>query len=416
MSANPQRSNALQNSSDETALQDSSPGFGRTVKFWLCVTVLPNLCLVLLLIVWSLIAHALGIPLVPASDIGGWLATIGGVMGAIFTAGGIIVALVAVISQLMLEDRVKRAVAEAKQLFQDQYERELAPNLKERARQQVKAQIAFFQATIAGHWKSAEQFTDEALGYDPDLEGARSFLGMQMSTAVGRHFFDQLYGLSRSIEALLAAQRSSQVPATEPPTVTQAILRLKDALDHQDNPGGQASAELALMYGYAEMYDEMLAAIKESLRIDKDLTRYFLPTYRLTMLLWACKQESERMKAVGALLGHSLPVPQAVIRASYEQTDTAPSTPGQGYVEWFALEYGRFGKTTSKLPATIRIWGPSKEDNQKPYYATSIVPPNYGQAVRFPLDENLNPTIDELLAQLDKQWFFIGPKQAIIAY
>src|SRR5260221_12174453 len=59
---------------------------------------------------WLLFAHFAGISSTSVSELSGLLAAIGGMMGAIFTVGGLVISLVAGLSQSTPLDRAKRGM------------------------------------------------------------------------------------------------------------------------------------------------------------------------------------------------------------------------------------------------------------------------------------------------------------------
>src|SRR5215469_10196514 len=63
-----------------------------------------------------------------------------------------------------------------------------------------------------------------------DLDGARSFLGTQMSTAVARHFFDQLYGLSTAVRRRIepGGKMKHETLLTRPPPTHFTCCRSGD--------------------------------------------------------------------------------------------------------------------------------------------------------------------------------------------
>src|SRR5260221_6982464 len=105
-------------------------------------------------------AHASGFALALGGDL---LGLLGGIMGAIFTAGGLVIALVAVLTQLQLQDRVTAAVEKAKQDVVDKFNRELRPTLLDQMQQQVEGRLLFFQATLAKDWRIAQNLIRQAL-------------------------------------------------------------------------------------------------------------------------------------------------------------------------------------------------------------------------------------------------------------
>src|SRR5712692_7639186 len=145
------------------------------------------------LVIWTILlilARAFGFSI---SDAGTLLSVLGSIMGAIFAVGGLVVALVAILTQIQLRDRVEQVVEDAKQSVVNKFEQELRGEYEKQIKQQVEGMLAFFQATNAHDWKQAEKLVTEALQKYPDLPGARSFLGLRVSNEVIKHFYIQLF-------------------------------------------------------------------------------------------------------------------------------------------------------------------------------------------------------------------------------
>jgi len=102
------------------------------------------------LIIWFLIiliAHSAGLPTPSTAEVSGLLSTLGGLIGAVFTVEGLVVALVAILTQIQLQDRVRQEVEKARQSVEDTFNNELCVEYEKRIQEQVKGMLVFFQAT-----------------------------------------------------------------------------------------------------------------------------------------------------------------------------------------------------------------------------------------------------------------------------
>jgi hypothetical protein len=143
------------------------------------------------LVIWTILlilARAFGFSI---SVAGALLSVLGSIMGAIFAVGGLVVALVAILTQIQLRDRVELVVEDAKQAVVNKFEHELRGEYERQIKQQVEGMLAFFQATNARDWMQAEKLVTEALQKYPDLPGARSFLGLHVGYEVINSFYMQ---------------------------------------------------------------------------------------------------------------------------------------------------------------------------------------------------------------------------------
>src|SRR5579859_2631228 len=72
------------------------------------------------------------------------------------------------------------------------------------------------------------------------------------------------------------------------PPKSEAIHWLEKALACGDNPEGNVTAGLALMYGYNDNYNTMIDTIRKALIINHPLISDFRLSDNLMMLLYAC--------------------------------------------------------------------------------------------------------------------------------
>lgn len=100
---------------------------------------------ILILLLW--LARITG--LTTGND-GNAISVLGGIMGAIFTAGGIIVALVAVLSQIQLQDRVKQEIDGARQVLREDFNNVLRKEFEQEIHRQVDGLLSFFSSHKCG--------------------------------------------------------------------------------------------------------------------------------------------------------------------------------------------------------------------------------------------------------------------------
>ena len=194
------------------------------------------------LIIWFLLAiigHLLGISMPSAGDVTGFLGSIGSIMGAIFTVGGLIIALVAILTQIQLQDRVKQEVDKARQGVEDTFNNKLRVEYEKRIQEQVEGMLAYFQATNTSDLQQAETLTREALRKYPKLPGIRSTFALKLSSWIKNYFTGLLYqSVNFDPDSLLnqLPSRSIHVRST-----VEAIDWLKEAQMNHDDPEGQVS-------------------------------------------------------------------------------------------------------------------------------------------------------------------------------
>jgi len=367
------------------------------------------------LIVWFLLVlvmHLVGFSLPSVGDANGLLATIGSIMGAIFTVGGLIVALVAVLTQIQLQDRVKQEVDKAKQEVEDTFNNKLRIEYEKRIQDQVEGMLAFFQATSTTDWRQAEALVREALQKYPSLPGMRSYLGLLLSRKVQEYFSGLLVqNVLQNADSFASAMYLHQLRYAEAPPKVEAIDWLKEALEHQDNPEGQVSAALAFMYGFNEAYGKMLDIIQE-VRINYPALLSYLqsPPDHLMMLIYACNKDQlliqELMKALDVLP----PTEEEVCTAIQKP----PASTNEQFVDWYAVELN-VGANTSKMPVKMRILSPHTQETVKVTRAIifkhgqePIPRPDYSREPD-PSKRVIDLPVDELVKQLFDEFLFLCP-------
>lgn len=325
-------------------------------KLWLSLLVSLLLAALLIPIGWLWAARTLGVPVVPSTGDTGLLTTIGGVMGAVFTTGGLIVALVAVLTQLTLADRAQH--------FMEQRFKALLPGVLDDAERRIEARLLWHDAQArlaAGNWEEAEELTQQALERHPDLAGPRMTFGLTLSERVRTHFLRQHdwirahASIGAQIQGAIGNVPSLAVHESNPVPVTEAIAWLEAALDHNDGPAAQLWEALALMYGVNQRFRKMRRAIADAIIHDETERRRWHDSGRLPLLVFACEDQPDRLgsfQTLGAALGQTLPQPAELVRSAIEQLD--PST---DCVDWWVTGTPwTWWQPTTTFPAVVRIF------------------------------------------------------------
>ena len=302
------------------------------------------------LLIWLfllLIAHGFGFS---TSDTGTLLAVLGSIMGAVFAAAGIAVALIALFEQMQLRGRVEGLVAEKFSALRSEYE--------EQIQNRIDASLAVFQARDAldaGDWPQAETLAREALRKNPRLQGVQSILGLRMGERVQDDFARMLASTPRLVAPGLQAPPAA---AALPPV--RAIHWLDEALQNGDNQGYRVSAELALMYGYSRAYDEMLANLQEAVKNNSSLFSYFQAPPRLMMLIYACNDRASIEEVMGTV-DKKLPQKDEIVQDLKDAADPNrnPYAAVSPYADWYAVELSM--GNTSGTPVRVRIISPDKD-------------------------------------------------------
>ena len=273
---------------------------------------------------------------------------------------------------------------------------ELPTRYEKEIQQQVGEIFDFRQAINARNWKQAEKILQKY----PNLPEARSLLGLSMSQEVQEYFSYQLHPCNFRVGGPVTPLYRTQFVQTLPdPPKLEAIYWLEEALQYQDDPEGQATAALALMYGYGDAYDKMIDALQKACTMTPSLTAYFQLPDNLMMLIFACHNLAS-VEKVMRNIGLKLPKLDEVKKALREASDpkSNPTASAHPYIEWYAVEF-RMGNS-SGMPVKVLIAFPDQKgltyaQLTKQGQATITIP---GQPSSYAI-ETLIP-VDEILKQL----------------
>ncbi len=361
-------------------------------------------------IIWfglALIGHFTGIPVPSIADASALLSTIGSIMGAVFAVGGLIVALVAILTQIQLEDRIQKQVNEAKNILEETFEMKIRAEYEKQIQDQIEGTLAFADATRATSWQDAEELMRKSLQKYPNLPGAYSIIGLRLSQEVELSYTNALFPSLLLPPAVFfgyvapVSVQSSDMPTSNLPKL-EAITWLENALEHQDNPEEKVSLALALMYGYNEYYDKMINILREIEGRDASLLSYFRTATRLFMLIQACSKDYGRIEEVAKAINYSLPT-----KADIEEAIHNPKIPSYQPVDWFAIE---LSNNALKMPATVGIFKPSPSNES---YATLVRGKLQPDTIP-PIDPGRDPSlgiqmlpVDDLINQISQSFFVI---------
>ncbi|MCL5947534.1 MAG: hypothetical protein M1298_05920 [Chloroflexi bacterium] len=346
---------------------------------------------------WLLVAHFFGVPVMPSASATGLLATMGGVMGAIFTVGGLVIALVAILMQLTLTERVH--------LLTEQKFQELLPGVE----RQTRALLLWggaHQTLMSFSWEQAEDSIRQALEQYPQLGGARSWLGLSLSTMVVTAFLtehDWVRANAHTLETIgsllrhtpsLSSRSSTSMP------VTEAIKWLETAIEHNDGSESQVREALALMYGVNRRFEKMKKAITEAIALDAAARGRLRESAYLPLLAFACSSQ-QQLSELGGLLGHTLPQPREEVCQAVEQLD--PST---NSVNWWVKRNGLPSSPDFPLVVAIAL---QTENGERRAHAWWGVGPNREDLPPNPSGQALYLPAGELVGQLSQRFFFLCP-------
>jgi len=266
---------------------------------------------------WLLTARIAGVRLTQQADPLGLLTTFGGIMAAVFTVGGLVTALAAVVAVLTVEERVRRTIEEQ------------MPDLERRADTQIQAYLlarASLDASVAANVEEVVSRTEEALRLYPGVHHARSDLGLRLAWEVLKDFIRD-HGNTSIMWQPQPGERAA--------LRAESVRWLKEALTHGDEREGQVQAALAVVYGIEQRYDAMIAVVRRVAADYPEQRPYLLEAPQLIALAYACGANEARLRELGDAVGWSLPRPAEEERASLSLQALRPSwQSGVAIVDW----------------------------------------------------------------------------------
>jgi len=274
---------------------------------------------------------------------------------------------------------------------------------KEQIEQKMMGIVSFREAIKARDWEEAKKVLQKY----PNLHQGRSSLGLSMSYEVQEYFFYQLPPVSSpqvlgSLDEPVTLWSITQFAQTHPaPHTLEAIHWLKEALQYEDDPDGNVTASLALMYGYHKEYGRMIDTLKKACSVNSSFISYFQRPVNLMMLIYACHDLAsveEVMQNVNLKLPQKDEVRQALREASDPKKNSYVAA--QPYIEWYAVEFrpGNISGTPVKVPIAFpgkngSTYAQIIKKGQWPI-TTPTQPSSYAIETLIPVDEVLKQLTD----------------------
>lgn len=370
------------------------------------------IAVVLVLFVASAIAAAFVGP-ADASHISAYLATLGGLLGAVLTAAGLVVALAAVLTLLTVQDK-------AAAVFQDQFER-IRPELERLSDDRVEAHLllrdgiqivesSFLSpsgpqglepAPDFGRWKAGEELIRKALELHPRLPRARRLLGLTLASKVS--------ALVRT--GALSGYGWVRLEGAQQQAIAEGALEwLKAAAASDEDPGGPVALNLALMHGVTGNYGEMLEQIQHSVHGASRLT--LQQPESLMLLTRAVDQQLDQEDAL-VRLNQLLRRPPHVTLAAFSRS--IGSAPAEG-IRWLAIaraEYWQSRGDGPLSPLLLLLW--SRIDGTEQLARAAWFPWPYKGSGRseIPAEEGKYVPVEELFSELNARFILVGPSEPI---
>lgn len=405
------RPSLVQQRSQMTAQSGERTG-NRTagLRFWVPLAAIVLVGLAAIPIVVVVTAKLAGAPIGSGGSLGDLLGVLGGIMGAIFTAGGLVVALVSIYTQLAIESRIRTGF-EA-----------LQPELDERTQRQIEAHLAFTRATEEHDWRRSQELAISALEKWPTLYGVRAYLGEKMAGDVLDWFYKhKVEHLSPSrfsipsFDNIMPPGAEAFIPGFTNPIIyereenvpdTEAAHWLLEAIDHGEDSDGRLLAELALMQAVKGRFSDMISELSQAVSVNEYLKVAFTSPIRLAAIAYACGNTDNvesNLNRVGELIGFTLPAPRDLVLQSL--TGTLSSLASSRPTSWIAFRRTNLRSAQTRAALSILMIGLNGPVEDRTGTASWMIG-RPDDEVYVPADRAFIP-IQALVSQLEKEFVFV---------
>lgn len=284
---------------------------------------------------WLVIAHQASANVAPAAntDFLSIVVALAGVMAGIFTVGGLVIALAAVLTVLTVEDKVTRQVER------------MRPQIEAQVEAQHEAYQTFIEARYAvNDWMRATELATKAIEQYP---GLRPRASAYMADTLTRDVIDGFLGQH-------SARQMNMARGYPQPTVA---LRWVWAAGY-DDPGADERYALReiLLYAINREYLTMIGAIRRRLEEASVTLEELVTPERLPILVYATRYERPALPDLAALLHREIPLPPS----STEVLDSIKAldiTVFNCHVDWIVIgKVDVFPNDQDTFPLAVHIF------------------------------------------------------------
>ena len=285
---------------------------------------------------------------------------------------------------------------------------QLSSSLEQQIDNRMKAHDLFNEAKQAigsYNWGIAEERITASLQLHP-IKEARSYIGLRMSEAL-IVAFKRIHELPPGFnyEALYDGVRGR--PRFAAPSINQALSWLELAKNQNKESAEKESAAeilmaLALMYGLARNYTQMMSNIKEAINDNLEFAKaFFTNAFHLAMLVHGCTDELDQLGAIQRLGnegGINLPVLPQIVQQSIPTPDKA--------IYWIVMGQQSNWAERPKPNFPIPVWIRSDEEETAVGTAGYRTPKGNGGQTFIPPDRRAIP-LDQVTQLLADDFLFI---------
>jgi hypothetical protein len=240
------------------------------------------------------------------------------IMGAVFTAGGLVIALVSIFTMLNIDRVARDATAPLIEDIPKQIELRMQSYLKAYGMFLEAKGLAEREALLTQRQLAiVDGLVENAAALEPSISGLYSWIGYQYYCAAAESF------LVRTAYDLVGKAFPNAASADELPAIaSRAIHWLETALTRNDGRASEIYAQIAELNGMLGAPASRIGSlVTKANRVDRTLPS---GTTSLAFLFASCTDESE-VKDLASLLGVSAPLgSEQIIEAINAKRDLAP--------------------------------------------------------------------------------------------
>ena len=369
-------------------------------------SLLTSIAVTLLLILGSLWAfHLYGKPVTPSGT--EFFTELTSIMGAIFVAGGLVIAVSTLLSLGTIDARVRQVAGE------------MLVDVKKEAAHELNETIAAYDLLyLARQWsqvdlRRAEHLTKEALMKSNTLPHARQEMGQSFYKVAFSYFF-MAQGGDTTPEHVPMPPGSIRTKEAFFAYVYAGLGWFRDALgvETDENEKAVLAALCARLIGLSgDDIDGMLRYVDEAIRLNG--VQYFSTPAARLCLAAGCRQQPQRFPDLVKRLPQYFPLRTDELRAAwtaYMKQGPPATTSGQQLFAFWVLrrDGARLGEPAPRNPGVIQLL---------PYAGTGVVidwahEEKPQRRVRIPASPNEAKAINETLEWLEERFYpicFAGP-------
>jgi tetratricopeptide (TPR) repeat protein len=307
----------------------------------------------------------------------------------LFAIGGILVAIVALIPTFWIEGKIRDAKKEVAQ--------EIFEEVKENMQHLSKAQMMIFDADrylSPATLLIRDSIIQEAVNLWPTFKiDEYRKLSMAFSSAVIQDFYQT--ASSGVIQGVSIPKGQMLV------YINKAIFYLEETVKSSKNPERDSLVNLACMYGCVGRYEIMIRTIEKAIKEDENARDDFQEFKRLSLLIYACGINRQKIEKLGKKIGKELPLSKDEFIRIVKKVDLQSLN---GYINFFGIKKRRSG--TEEWNYMIQISAAIDKQGQRlvcGLYLTfeskdsKHIPPVANQLV----------SIEEFFDEVDKELFVI---------